>query len=59
MGDEDDGLVIHAVLDQVFEDVVGSVVVHSRQRVIQQHQVTIEVGTAGKVQSLALTTCGT
>ncbi len=54
--DEDGGLASKQALDAVVKDVVGSVVVHSRQGVVQQHQVAVGVGAAGKVDALALAT---
>ena len=54
MGDENDSLVAEHALDQVVKDVLRGVVVHSRQGVVQQHCLGIEVGSTGKVQALAL-----
>ncbi len=52
--DEHDGLVAEQALDAVVEDVVRRVVVHGRQRVVQQHQVALGVGAAGQVDALPL-----
>jgi hypothetical protein len=56
MGDHQNGLFTHGVLQQVIEDLVGSVVVQGRQGIIQQHDITTKVSSTGQVQALALTT---
>ena len=48
------GLVAEHAAHAVLKDVVGGVVVHSRQGVVQQHQVAVKVGAAGQVEALAL-----
>jgi hypothetical protein len=41
-------------LDALVKDVLGSVLVHSRERVVQQHQLSIMVGCPRKAHTLAL-----
>mmetsp|Transcript_17442 Transcript_17442/g.43894 ORF Transcript_17442/g.43894 Transcript_17442/m.43894 type:complete len:940 (-) Transcript_17442:126-2945(-) len=54
VGDQDHSLVAHQAAQAVAKDVVGGVVVHGGQRVVQQHQVGLGVGGAREVQALAL-----
>ena len=54
VGDQNGGLVGKAVLHAVLEDVLGGVVVHGRESVVQEHHIATIVGAAGKVETLAL-----
>ena len=56
MGHKDHGLVPERSLDAVLEDVLSSVVVHGRQRIVQEHDIATKIGAAGEVEALALTT---
>lgn len=55
MGDEDNGLVSHAATQALPEHVVGGVVVHSGQRIVQQDNVRGRVGGTCHIDALALT----
>jgi ribosomal protein S3AE len=56
VGDQQNCLLTRGVLQQVIEHLVGSVVVQSRQGIIQKHDITTKVSSTGQVQALALTT---
>ena len=55
VGHKHHSLVAEGVLDAVLKDVLGCVVVNGREGIVQQHQVATEVGTAGQVEALTLT----